>query len=73
MLCPYCQKEMEPGIIQSPQELSWLPGEKRRFFAAADLHSGAVCLSPLNVWKGSAVRAWNCRRCRKILIDYDEE
>ncbi len=26
MKCPYCNKEMEEGIIQSPQEISWKKG-----------------------------------------------
>ena len=73
MRCPYCQKEMELGLLQSPHEISWLPGEKRRFFGASQLHQGAVSLASLDFWKGSAVRAWNCRSCQKILIDYKEE
>ena len=36
MKCPYCNNEMEKGLIQSPQEISWLKGEKRKFFGEID-------------------------------------
>ena len=32
MKCPYCEEEMEKGFIQSPQEISWLKGEKEAPF-----------------------------------------
>ena len=43
MKCPYCEKEMEQGFIQSPHE------------------------------KGSAVTAFLCRDCQKVIIDYSDE
>ena len=72
MNCPYCRKEMEVGLIQSPHELTWLPGEKRHLFGKAELHQGAVCLSPCSALKGSAVTAWLCRDCGKILLSCPE-
>lgn len=73
MKCPYCDKEMEKGLIQSPQELSWLKGEKRKFAARSFLHEGSVVLSSLSMMKGSACVAYNCLSCRKIVIDYSDE
>ena len=70
MICPYCKKEMEKGFIQSPHELAWLPGEKRHLFAAAQFHEGALVLSKLSLMKGSAVTAYLCRNCQKVLIDF---
>ena len=29
-----------------------------------------ITLSALNIWKGSAVRAFLCEECRKVIIDY---
>ena len=43
MRCPYCNIEMEKGIIESNQELSWKPGEKRRIMG--ELSSIKVLLS----------------------------
>ena len=73
MKCPYCGKEMEKGLIQSLQELAWLPGEKRPLFGRAALHENAVVLAPLSMRNGSAVTAWLCRDCKKVVIEYEEE
>ena len=73
MNCPYCGNDMEKGLIQSPNELSWIKGDKRRLFGRSFLHEGSVVLSELSVMKGSACVAYNCPQCRKILIDYSQE
>ena len=62
MICPYCQKEMELGLLQSPHEISWLPGEKRRFFGASQLHQGAVSLASLRVACHSVTNKLMCER-----------
>ena len=68
MQCPYCGKAMEEGVIQSPQELAYLPGRKRPLLGRAQFHDGAVVLSELSMWKGSAVLAFLCRDCEKIVF-----
>ena len=73
MQCPYCGKGMEKGLIQSPQEIAWLKGEKKTFLGRALFHDGSVVLSELPVMKGSAVTAYLCRECKKVLIDYSEK
>lgn len=70
MKCPYCDKEMETGLIQSPQEIAWLKGDKRPFFGRAEFHEGSVVLSELSMIKGSAVVSHLCRECEKVIIDY---
>ncbi len=70
MLCPYCSREMEKGLIQSPHEIAWLKGEKKRMFGRAGLYGDSVVLSELNFVKGSAVIAYLCRSCQKVIIDY---
>ncbi len=73
MICPYCGKEMEKGLIQSPQEIAWLQGDKKHMFGRAVLHEGSVILSQLSVMKGSAVTAYLCRDCKKVIIDYSDK
>lgn len=73
MNCPYCGNKMEPGVLQSSQEISWLPGLKRRFFGRAEFHRGAVELSRPSFLRSSAVAARLCRVCRKIVMDYGDE
>lgn len=70
MNCPYCGKEMEKGVIQSPHEISWK--KKKSFFGRAMFHEGSVVLSELSFMSGSAVIAYLCRDCKKIVIDYSE-
>lgn len=68
MNCPYCNSEMEKGVIQSPHEISWLR-KKVLLFAAAELHEGSVVLAELSLLKGSCVTAYLCRPCGKVVID----
>ena len=73
MKCPYCEKEMEQGFIQSPHEISGKKGDKRPLFDRAQFHEGSVILSELSFMKGSAVTAFLCRDCQKVIIDYSYE
>ena len=70
MDCPYCHAQMVKGLIQSPQELNWIKGEKRKLFGRAFLHEGSIVLSELSIMRGSACVAYNCPACQKIIIDY---
>ncbi len=72
MNCPYCNGEMEYGLIQSSSPIGWIKTEKRKFFYNPDLYEGAVCLSKMSAIKGSAVVAYVCRACEKLLIDYGD-
>ena len=73
MKCPYCGNEMEQGLIQSPHELAWVEGEKRHIFSRAKFYEGALVLSKISLWRGSAVTAWLCRDCGKVIIDVADE
>ncbi len=67
--CPYCGADMEEGVIQSSQEIAWL--KEKAIVGASWLNEGAVQLAPFPALKGrAAVRAWLCRDCRKVIIDY---
>lgn len=68
MNCPYCNGEMEKGVIQSPHEIAWLR-KKALLFSAAELHEGSVVLSEFSFMKGSCVTAYLCRPCGKVVID----
>lgn len=71
MTCPYCGKEMEKGVIQSPHEINWK--KKKAFIGRAMFHKGSIVLSELSYLSGSAVIAYLCRDCKKIVIDYSED
>jgi len=69
MECPYCGKEMEDGLIQSANEIAWYKGRKRHVFRRAAFHKDSVVLSRLSLFKGSAVTAYLCRDCKKVIIN----
>ena len=73
MTCPYCNNVMEEGIIQSPQEISWKKGIKRPMYGRAVFNKDSIVLSKLSIMKGSAVKAYLCRRCMKVIIDCADE
>ena len=73
MKWPYCENEMELRFIQSPHEISWKKGEKKPLMGRAQFHEGSVILSELSFLKGSAVTAYLCRVCKKVIIDYSDE
>ena len=45
MRCPYCDNEMELGLVQSPHEIAWLKGDTKHAFAIAAAHKDAIVLS----------------------------
>ncbi len=69
MKCPYCNNDMEIGIIQDCNEIAWLKGLDRPALGRAAFHEGSVVLSKLSLTKGSAVMAYLCRGCGKVIID----
>jgi len=71
MKCPYCNEEMEKGVIQSPNEIAWQ--KEKHLFNRADMNDDSICLSQYSFLKGSSVEAWLCRECNKVIIDYSIE
>lgn len=68
MICPYCHNEMELGVIQSPNEISWK--RKRSLIGTAEFDKDGVVLAERSFIKGSFVQAHLCRRCKKVIIDF---
>jgi hypothetical protein len=61
---------MEQGVIQSPQEIFWK--KKKSMTNLADWNEGSVLLSKLSLLKGSTVKAFCCRKCEKVIIDFKD-
>ena len=72
-ICPYCGKEMEFGYIQCRDGVTWTR-KLVRVAALAALSRSAVRLSyALGPFDGSAVEAYRCADCKKVVIEYDED
>ena len=64
MKCPYCNKEMEKGYIQSRHGLGW--NRKKRVLA---IDSAWFADQPLEY---ESV-AYRCEDCKKIIIDHEQQ
>ena len=71
MKCPYCEKEMEKGYIQCRDGVTWTP-KKQLVSALSILGKDAVSLFNGAADNSSAVYAYKCSKCKKVLIDYSE-
>ena len=68
MTCPYCGNEMEKGLIQSRDAIVWTK-ERHKIPLRRKRSDGAVVLADFAFFSGSAVTAYLCRSCRKVVID----
>lgn len=68
--CPYCGDEMKRGYIQSPRPICWLPKKLKLFSNTGFTRNGAVVLSGGKLLAAPCVTAYNCTRCKKIIIGY---
>lgn len=69
MKCPYCNEEMEMGYISSRDLLFWTK-KKPIIPAFSCLQNNAI---PLSLCGSSRIVAYNCMKCKKVVIDYTEE
>ena len=67
MTCPCCGKEMEPGYIKSPQQISWSRNTEMGYEPVGE---GKIQLSQ-NFWNGFFngfhVKSFYCANCKQIL------
>ncbi len=73
MKCPYCNEEMMSGYIQCRDGVYW--SDKKRMVAAIPpIRGNAVDLRTISdgSYKSYTV-AYNCPKCKKIVIDYAEK
>ena len=63
MKCPYCNNEMEQGMIYDRIQVRWQKDNS--------LFPKTVNLSKAGFFGGSAV-AFLCENCKKVIIDYSE-
>jgi hypothetical protein len=66
MECPFCNKEMENGFVQSGKEIFW--GDKKHKVFCFPHDEGEFSLA--DGWNSAVINACCCRDCKKIIIDY---
>ena len=72
MLCPYCQNEMELGYIQCRDGVTWTP-KKQLISSLSFIGKGAFSLENGAADNSTAVYAYKCADCKKVIIDYTSE
>ena len=72
MVCPFCGKEAEKGILSGDgrSRVRWKAGEKKAGFVDALSDSGRVTAVDYSL-ASFAAEAYFCRPCRKMIIDTD--
>ena len=66
MNCPVCGKEMEKGLLQGGQILTWVK-EKHKLSMLPKKGEVMLGRSP---YLAMAIDAYICRRCMKVVVDY---
>ena len=67
MKCPYCNEEMVKGYIQCRDGVDWT--EKKQVIAALSaLGKGRTSLANGAAEDNSAVYAYKCEKCKKVLM-----
>lgn len=70
MKCPFCEGVMEKGILQSGQIMLW--AKKKHYWTLNAWRDGEVELDR-NCLVGTALPAWICRACEKVIVDYRKQ
>lgn len=73
MNCPYCGKEAVKGYIDSRDEIVWKKGDWRGIFMDDVFYYDTVPLAEYSWLRASAVEAFYCPDCKKIVIDASGE
>ena len=69
MYCPFCKIKMQTGVVQSPRHIFFTSNPCRWIFK---IKSEDTLLSSNNFISPTCV-AYQCPKCKKVIIDYDKE
>ncbi len=68
MKCPYCEGEMEKGLIESSEPINVM--KEVRAINRPKEDDGEFNLAKPKFGRHAHVDLWLCRECRKIVIEY---
>lgn len=70
MVCPFCGKEMEKGILSGDgrSAVRWKAGDKKAGFSDAIADSGRVTAAKHTV-AAFTIEAYFCPNCKKMIFD----
>lgn len=68
MKCPFCNKEMASGYIQSTRKI-FFTERVHDFFLVPDYDDQVLSK---NNWTTPNCKAYHCPNCKKVIADYSE-
>lgn len=71
MKCPFCDKEMVDGVVQSAREI-FFTTQPRNGWMGFKPYTGDTSLSWHNLTRPTCV-AYRCVDCKKVILDYTIE
>ncbi len=69
MKCPYCNNEMEQGLLQGMRRVAWV---KNRHKISLFPKQGEILLEN-NTCNDFILSAEICKNCKKIILDYSDK
>lgn len=69
MKCPYCNSEMEQGLLQGMRRVAWVKKQHR----ISLLPKQGEILLENNNFNDFIFSAQICKSCKKIVIDYSDK
>lgn len=69
--CPYCNTDMLSGYIQCRDGVYWCKN-KRKIAALPPFKDNIALANQAGVFNGHSVEAYNCPKCKKIIIYYED-
>ena len=68
MKCPWCEKEMTEGFINSSRNVIFSEKPNEALFFLNDKEN--IGLTQHN-WTRPSAKAYHCESCKKVVVDYD--
>ena len=68
MKCPYCDKEMISGVVQSGRQI-FFTTQPHKYSFIPDTENKEIILTSHN-WTKPTCTAYLCSACKKVIIDY---
>jgi hypothetical protein len=72
MNCPFCQKDMESGMIQSARQI-FFSKIRKKFIMLADSLEGDIVVAKMDWLFSSYSHAHHCPDCKKVIVDLAAE
>ena len=71
MNCPVCNREMEQGFVRAKKGMAWV--RRPHKFEVLGFDEGDIVFHSKSIFRPVHIKAYICKACEKILVDYYDE